>query len=121
MRALLSAAVTLILCGCAKAPPALDSASTEADASGHGVATLSWTAPTRNSDASKITDLAGYYIYYGTSPHHLTQSIRVSNPATTTYSVGNLRSGTTYYFSVVAVTATGIKGGESFTVSKAIP
>ncbi len=85
------------------------------------MATLSWAAPTRNSDGSKITGLAGYTIHYGTNPNNLNETIEVRDPGTTTYTVGHLRSGTTYYFSVTAVTATGIKGGASFMVSKKIP
>ena len=38
---------------------------------GTGSATLSWTAPALNSDGSQLTDLAGYHIYYGTSPSSL--------------------------------------------------
>jgi hypothetical protein len=113
--------VTLILYGCSKAPPTLDTGSTRSTTGGNGIATLSWTAPTRNSDGSKITDLAGYTIYYGTNPNNLNEKIEVRDPGTTTYTVGHLRSGTTYYFSVAAFTATGIKGGASFTVSKKIP
>jgi hypothetical protein len=107
---LLTAAVILSLYGCAKAPPA-----------GYGVATVSWIAPTQNSDGSKITDLAGYYIFYGTSPSTLNQFIQVSNPRTTAYTISNLRSGTTYYFSVVAFTASGKRSGASPTMSKIIP
>jgi Fibronectin type III domain len=109
-RTILSAAVIFSLYGCTKAPPA-----------GNGVATVSWIAPTQNSDGSKITDLAGYYIYYGISPNTLNQSVQISDPRTTAYTVSNLRSGTTYYFSVVAITASGIRGGTSPTVSKTIP
>jgi hypothetical protein len=120
-RALLTALVILSLYGCSKAPSALDSGARRAAAGGNEIATLSWTAPTRNSDGSKITDLAGYYIYYGTSPSNLSQRIEVRDPGTTTYTVSNLRSGTTYYFSVAAFTTGGAKGGASFTVSKKIP
>jgi len=109
-RTILSAAIILSLYGCAKAPPA-----------GNGVATVSWIAPTQNSDGSKITDLAGYYIFYGTSPKTLNQFIQVSDPRTMAYTISNLRSGTTYYFSVVAFTASGKRGGASPTVSKTIP
>ncbi len=88
---------------------------------GNGVAKVSWIAPTQNADGSKVTDLAGYMIYYGTSPDNLDQSIEVKDPRATTYTVKKLKSGTTYYFSVVAFTAGGIRGGPSPTVAKAIP
>jgi hypothetical protein len=107
---ILAAAVTLSLCGCHKPPPPRN-----------GSAKLSWTAPTQNSDGSKIADLAGYYIYYGTNPYALNQTVKVGDPGTTTYTLGSLQSGTTYYFSVVAYTATGIKGSASATVSTAVP
>src|SRR5438309_11629995 len=33
-----------------------------------GTATLSWLAPTTNTDGAALTDLAGYVIYYGPRP-----------------------------------------------------
>jgi hypothetical protein len=108
--AILATAVILSLCGCSKVPLVQ-----------RGTAKLSWTAPTQNSDGSKITDLAGYYIYYGTNPSALNQTIQVHDPGTTAYTLSSLKSGTTYYFSVAAYTATGIRGGASATVSLAIP
>jgi hypothetical protein len=90
-------------------------------AGGNGTATLSWTTPPQNADGSKITNLAGYYIYYGTSPNNLNQRIQVTDPQTTSYTVSKLRSGTTYYFSIVAFTSNGIRGIASPTVSKSIP
>jgi hypothetical protein len=87
----------------------------------NGIAKLSWTAPTQNSDGSKIIDLAGFYIYYGTNPYALNETVQVRDPRTTTYTLTNLKSGTTYYFSVLAYTATGIRGSASATVSTAIP
>jgi hypothetical protein len=115
--ALLSAAVLLGLCGCHKA----SNTATMTYTDGNGVAKVSWIAPTQNTDGSKITDLAGYMIYYGPGPDNLNQSIEVKDPRTTTYTVKKLKSGTTYYFSVVAFRAGGIRGGASPTVSNAIP
>jgi hypothetical protein len=109
------------LYGCSKAPTATDStdqataASAAAAQKGNGTATLAWTAPTRNSDGSKITGLAGYYIYY------LNQRVQVSDPGATSYTVGELRSRVTYYFSVIAYTASDTRGVASATVSKFIP
>jgi hypothetical protein len=114
---LLSAAVLLGLYGCHEA----SNTATTASSDGNGVAKVSWIAPTQNTDGSKITDLAGYMIYYGPGPDNQNQSIEVKDPRTTTYTVKKLKSGTTYYFSVVAFRAGGIRGGPSPTVSKAIP
>jgi Fibronectin type III domain len=113
--------------GCSKAPTATDSAdqataaSTAAAQKGNGTAKLAWIAPTQNSDGSKITGLAGYYIYYGTSPSNLNQRVQVSDPGAASYTVGELRSGVTYYFSVIAYTASDTRGVASATVSKFIP
>jgi len=41
---------------------------------------LSWTAPTQNANGTTLTDLAGYYIYYGTSANRMTQSVKIANP-----------------------------------------
>jgi hypothetical protein len=66
-------------------------------------ATLSWTAPTRNTDGSTLTNLAGFRIYYGPSATSLVHSIQISNPSVTTYVVEDLAPGA-YYFAVSAYT-----------------
>ena len=83
-------------------------------------ATLSWTAPTTNTDGSAVTDLAGYHIYYGTSPSALSAVINVTSPATTSYTVNNLTSGT-WYFAVNAYTTGGMDSALSNTGSKSVP
>ena len=81
-----------------------------------GTATLTWAAPTQNTDGSSITNLAGYVISYGTSATALTQTVTVSNPATTTYTVQNLTAGT-WYFSVAATETGGTASAPSSMVS----
>jgi len=66
-----------------------------------GSATLTWAAPTQNVDSTPLTDLAGYKIYYGTSPGDYTNEIRIDNPGLTTYVVENLNPDT-YYFVATA-------------------
>ncbi len=83
------------------------------------MATLSWDPPRRNVDGSRIENPGGYLIYYGTTPTNLSVVIRIPDPYVTTYTVDRLRPGT-YYFRIVAVTDTGIKGIASPTVSKTI-
>ncbi|HEX5208516.1 MAG TPA: putative Ig domain-containing protein [Steroidobacteraceae bacterium] len=83
-------------------------------------ATLTWTAPTTNTDGSAVTNLAGYHIYYGTTPSSLTTVIDVGNPATTSYTVNNLSSGT-WYFAVNAYTTGGVDSALSNTGTKSIP
>jgi Fibronectin type III domain len=84
-----------------------------------GSASLSWTAPTENTNGTPITGLAGYYIYYGTSANALTMTVTVSDATATSYVVGGLTPGT-YYFAVVAYNAEGMDSGESNMASKSI-
>jgi len=70
-----------------------------------GRVTISWTAPTQNSDGTPLTNLSGYQIVYGQSQANLSQSVAVSDPTATTYTISNLASGT-WYFGVVATTPT---------------
>jgi hypothetical protein len=80
---------------------------------------LAWNAPTTNTDGSPVTTLAGYRIYYGTSPNALTESVTISNPSTLSYEVTGLASGT-WYFAVAADAADGSESVVSNTVSKTI-
>jgi hypothetical protein len=82
-----------------------------------GTATLSWAAPTQNTDGSSLTDLAGYRVYYGTSADALTQVIDVSD--VTTYVINGLSSGT-YYFAVAAYSTAGTESALSETATKTI-
>ena len=83
-------------------------------------ATLSWTAPTANTDGSALTDLAGTQIYYGTSASNLNQSVQVAGATQTSYTINNLTSGT-WYFGGVAYATTGAQSALSGLVSVTIP
>jgi len=117
---LTTAAVILSLCACSKAPTRIDATPPSVLSRGTGTATLSWVPPRRNVDGSAVSNLAGYYIYYGTSPTNLNGVIKLPDPYTTKYTVDGLSPGT-YYFSIVAFTTTGIRSSASPTVSKTIP
>ena len=82
-------------------------------------ATLSWTAPTRNTDGSALTNLAGYRIHYGTSASVLLHTIQISNAGLTTYVIDDLAPGT-YYFAVRAFTSSGTESELSNVVSKTV-
>jgi len=82
-------------------------------------ASLSWSAPTQNEDGSSLTDLAGYRIYYGTSPSNLSKRVEVGNPATTSTVITNLTSGT-WHFAISAYTKNGAESAKSRIVSKVI-
>jgi hypothetical protein len=84
-----------------------------------GAATLDWMPPTENSDGSVLTNLAGYTVYYGTSPDSLTESVKVTNPGLTAYTVSNLPSGT-WYFAVTSYSSAGVESVRTGTVSTTI-
>jgi len=84
-----------------------------------GSATVSWTAPTANSDGSTLTDLASYRIQYGRATDTLDQSVDVSNPGLTSYTVESLSSGT-WYFAVIAINSEGIASLQSNVATKSI-
>ncbi len=83
-----------------------------------GSATVSWTAPTHNMDGSPVTDLTGYNIYYGKSATALTSVIAVNNPASGSYTISKLASGTTWYFGVRAYNGQADESALSSVVSK---
>jgi hypothetical protein len=83
------------------------------------VATLDWMPPTENSDGSALTNLAGYTVYYGTSPSSLTQSVKITNPGLSAYTMTNLSSGT-WYFAVTSYSSTGIESDRSGVVTTTI-
>lgn len=83
-----------------------------ASEAGFGTVTLYWTAPTRNTDGSPLTDLAGYNIYYGTRPGDYRSSIHLDNPGLTTYVVEYLQPDT-YYFAMTAINSSGAESAFS--------
>jgi hypothetical protein len=81
--------------------------------------TLSWAAPSENSNGTALTNLAGYRIYYGTSASALTQTVTISSIGVTTHVLSNLNS-QTYYFGVMAYNTAGIESKLSSVVSKTL-
>lgn len=78
-----------------------------------GSVSLTWDAPTTNTDGSfldPLTGLATYKIYYGAAPYQYTQVVTVSNPGATTITKELTLSAGTYY---IAVTTVNISGAES--------
>ena len=74
---------------------------------GNGSATVSWTAPTKNTNGSSLTDLASYKILFGNSSTSLTKSQTVSDPKATSATVAALAPGT-WSSTVRAVHGTGV-------------
>jgi hypothetical protein len=84
-----------------------------------GTATLSWNAPTQNTDGSPLSDLAGYRVYHGTSPNFLDQMTQLPGAGNTTYVFSQLAIGT-HYFAVAAYTSSGVESALSSVGSKTI-
>jgi hypothetical protein len=103
----------LVLGGCG------GSSTASTSTSGPGTVTLSWIAPTGNTNGTPLTDLAGYHIHYGTSQDNLTKVIDLAGTGTTEYEVAGLAPGT-YYFAVTAYTAMGTESAESDIGNKTI-
>jgi hypothetical protein len=80
--------------------------------------TLSWSPPTRNSDGSSLSNLAGYILHYGTSSEDYTGSIEITNPTATSYVVNNnsFPPGT-YYFAISAYNAQQVSSSFSGEIS----
>lgn len=84
-----------------------------------GDVTLSWVAPTQNTDGSPLTDLAGYVVVYGTSNTTLDRTLRVENPSVDRHVIQDLPAGT-YYFAIRAFNSRGAESELSQIVSKKI-
>lgn len=80
---------------------------------------LQWQPPTTNTDASALTDLAGYHVYYGNSPSSLTSRITVPNPGIATYVVDNLPPGV-WYFGIAAYNSRGSESDLSNVATRAV-
>jgi hypothetical protein len=80
---------------------------------------LSWSAPTENTNGTPVTGLGGYHIHYGTSAGGLTAEIVVPGASTTSYEISNLTSGT-YYFSISAYNSMGEESPPSAEASATI-
>lgn len=85
-----------------------------------GSATLSWVSPTQNTDGSPLLDLAGFRVYWGTSPGSYNNSVTLNNAGLTTFLVDNLSSGT-YYFATSSFNSSGVESSYSNEASKTIP
>ena len=65
-----------------------------------------------NEDGSALTDLAGYRIYWGTTPGSYPNSVSIDNPGLTTYVVDGLVAGT-YEFVATTYNTAGVESAFS--------
>jgi hypothetical protein len=84
-----------------------------------GSVTLSWTAPTENTNGTALTNLAGFDIHYGNSAGAMTRKISINSVGNLSYVIDDLNAGT-WYFEVYAINAFGVQSGPSSTVSTTI-
>jgi hypothetical protein len=84
-----------------------------------GNANLSWAAPTSNTNGTTLTDLSGYTIIYGTSPTALTQSVTITDPTATSYTITGLAAGT-WYFEIAANASDGTQSAPTSVVTATI-
>jgi hypothetical protein len=85
----------------------------------NGTAILSWNPVKTDLSGTTLTNIAGYKIYYGTSPRAMGTVVVLKNPNQTSYVVENLRPGT-WYFAVSAYTSSGAESALTGVVSKTI-
>jgi hypothetical protein len=89
------------------------------ETNGTGSVTLSWQPPTTREDGSPLTNLAGYYIYYGRMSGIYDFDIKIDNPGVTTYVVEELNPGT-WYFVLSSYDSDGIESDYSNEISKEV-
>ncbi len=87
---------------------------------GEGFATISWTAPTFNTDNTPLSNLTGFKVYYGTSVEQMTESVIVSDANATSVYIDGLTNNNTYYFAVTAFNSNGVESDMSNISSKSI-
>lgn len=79
-------------------------------------ATLSWSAPTTNTDGSALVDLTGYKVYFGTAPGALTNTKSITGTGVTSTVITALTG--TWFFAVRSVNANGVESDNSNVASK---
>ncbi len=74
-----------------------------------GVAKLEWPMPVSKVDGSLLDDLAGFRILYGREADDLNRSVWIADPKAHSFEFATLDAGA-WYFSIVAVNASGLEG-----------
>jgi hypothetical protein len=82
-----------------------------------GEVSLTWSAPTRNSDGSLLTNISGYRVYYGQSSSSYSRTLSLPSPSLNTVVIENLATGK-WYFAIRTLTNDGQESKLSTQVSK---
>jgi hypothetical protein len=106
-----STMITVSASGSSNAPQTIPITLTVTPPTTNGTATLTWSANTE-------TDVNAYNVYMGTKPGVYGAPVSVGN--VTSYTMGNLTGGMTYYFSVTALNSSGGESMHSSEVSKPV-
>ncbi len=77
-----------------------------------GSVTLKWTAPTRNTDGTALTDLAGYKVFYGTASRVYSKSVKLAGAGVTSVVIEGLTAGT-WYFAMKSYDTSGVESAYS--------
>lgn len=73
-----------------------------------GTVTLRWQPPVDNEDGSRLTDLAGYRVYWGPSERPFANRIDIDSPEVTSYVLEDLSDGE-WRLAMTAVTERGLE------------
>lgn len=84
-----------------------------------GSATLTWLAPEPDEDGEPAPDLAGFNVYYGSSPTALTNRISIMSAETQSIVINGLAPGN-WYFAVTAVNNEGVESAGPLAVEAAL-
>lgn len=121
--ALLGCTLSVIAPGCTESEstvaPAAEVRPAATTSERKGSVKLSWLTPKTNTDGSKLDDLAGYKIYYGTSKDYLQRVIEIKDPSVTEYTIEDLPP-YTYYFVITAYNIAGAESSRSNIVTKTV-
>jgi len=101
------------------ASAALAAFSITVESNERGSALLSWLPPTQNTDGSPLTNLAGYKVYWGTSPGVYVNSVTLKQGGLASYLVESLTPNS-YYFAITAMTTAGTESQYSNVATKTI-
>jgi hypothetical protein len=84
-------------------------------------ATLTWTAPTTNTDGSPLVNLAGYRVHYWNDTDHAVDTVTdIPNAMATMFTVTPLPSGR-WHFDMTAYNTAGVESVFSEEVTKVVP
>lgn len=81
--------------------------------------TVSWVPPARNTDGTPLTDLRGYFVYYGTDSGNPAFRVDIRNPRISSAVIEELSPGIWYFFAT-AYNSAGLESDRSNVASKTV-